>query len=194
MHIMISSWKNGGDSGHRPGKSNIVRAWKQENGLEYYVLRLSTVSYISKIAGNRLSKIFTNIPTGMIIPKKNLIYEGWAHVSQDFINEKVASTPESLEAVICSWKAEWLTHREVVAFVGGALGTGRWVCIIVCFKPSRHRKVDRRDGQEIRTYLLHALVSATSEACALARENSYICTTYIYTEFKRWRSNLCHRA
>ena len=25
-----------GDSGHGPGKSNIVRTWKQENNLEYY--------------------------------------------------------------------------------------------------------------------------------------------------------------
>ena len=25
-----------GDSGHGPGKSNIVRTWKQENKLEYY--------------------------------------------------------------------------------------------------------------------------------------------------------------
>lgn len=25
-----------GDSGHGPGKSNIVRTWKQEHGLEFY--------------------------------------------------------------------------------------------------------------------------------------------------------------
>ena len=38
----------------------------------------STVTHLllSKIAGNRLSNIFTIIPTGMIIPKKKLIYGG----------------------------------------------------------------------------------------------------------------------
>ncbi len=30
---------------------------------------------------------------------KELIYEGWTHVTQKFINEKVASTPERLQAV-----------------------------------------------------------------------------------------------
>ena len=31
---------------------------------------------------------------------KELIFEGWTYVSQHFINEKVASMPERLDAVI----------------------------------------------------------------------------------------------
>lgn len=30
---------------------------------------------------------------------KKLIYDGWTHVTQKFINEKVASMPERLQAV-----------------------------------------------------------------------------------------------
>ena len=52
-----------------------------------------------KTAGNQSNNIFINFRTGMIILRK-MIYEGWTHVSQHFINEKGASMPERLDAVI----------------------------------------------------------------------------------------------
>lgn len=42
-----------------------------------------------------LNKLFVNIPTGMI----ELIYEGWTHLSQKFVNKKIASMPERIQTV-----------------------------------------------------------------------------------------------
>lgn len=68
-------------------------------------------------------------------------------------------------------------------------------CIIVCFKPSRHRKVDRRDGQEDTDIFAPCFGECNIWSLCL-RKRKFVCTYYIhiYTEFKRWRSNLCHRA
>ena len=58
-----------GDSGHGPGKSNVVRTWKETNST-------STVTHhqtlpLSKTAGNQLNNIFINIRIGMIILRKS---------------------------------------------------------------------------------------------------------------------------
>lgn len=90
-----------GDSGHGPGKSNIVRTWKQENNLEYYFnchssLDLSPIENCWQPVQQHLHKY----PHWDDNTTKELIYEGWTHVSQNFINDKVASMPERLEVVI----------------------------------------------------------------------------------------------
>lgn len=89
-----------GDSGHRPGKSDIVRTWKQENNLEYYFNwhpspDLSPIENCwQSVKQNRHKDPHWDDNT-----TKELIYEGWTHVSRDFINDKVALMPERLEAV-----------------------------------------------------------------------------------------------
>ena len=55
-----------------------------------------------KIAGNRSSNTSINIRIGNWDDHttRELIYEGWTHVSQHFINKRVASMPERMDAVI----------------------------------------------------------------------------------------------
>lgn len=65
-------------SGLGPGRSKIVRTWKEQ------------------IAWNLTLRKF---PHWDDATTKELIYEGWTHVTPKLINEKVASMPERLQAV-----------------------------------------------------------------------------------------------
>ena len=90
-----------GDSGHGPGKSNIVKTWKETHGLEYYFNcpaspDLSPIENCWQPPKQHIRKY----PHWDDSTTKELIYEGWSHVSQHFINEKVASMPDRLQAVI----------------------------------------------------------------------------------------------
>ena len=90
-----------GDSGHGPGADNIVRIWKENNGLEYYFNCDSSPDLAS-------------IENCWLIPKQKLrsvahwddeitielIREGWAEVKQSFINRIVNQMPDRLRAVI----------------------------------------------------------------------------------------------
>lgn len=89
-----------GDSGHGPGKSNIVRTWKQEHILEFYFNchnspDLAPIENCWQPVKGHLRKF----PHWDDATTKELIYEGWATASQKFINEKVESMPERLQAV-----------------------------------------------------------------------------------------------
>ena len=90
-----------GDSGHGPGKSKIVRTWKEEHGLEHYFNCPSSpdLSPIENCWQPVKQELYKS-PHWDDETTKGLIYEGWSHVSQGFINEKVASMPDRLEAVI----------------------------------------------------------------------------------------------
>lgn len=92
-----------GDSGHGPGKSNIVKTWKQNHDLEYY-FNCSSSPDLSPIENAWLpsKQYIRKYPHWDDSTTKGLIYEGWATVSEAFINEKVASMPERLRAVIDS--------------------------------------------------------------------------------------------
>ena len=79
-----------GDSGHGPGKSNVVRIWKEQNGLESYFNShnspdLAPIENCWQPVKQTLRKYqgWDDATT------KELIYEGWTHVTQKFINEKV---------------------------------------------------------------------------------------------------------
>lgn len=90
-----------GDSGHEPGKSEIVRTWKETNALEFYFdchlsPDLAPIENIRQPVKQHLHKYLywdDNTP-------KELIYEGCTYASRYFINEKVASMRERLDAVI----------------------------------------------------------------------------------------------
>ena len=90
-----------GDSGHGTDKSNIVRSWKKEYKLEYYFNcpsspDLSPIENTWLVSKQELKKYshWDDRTT------RGLIYEGWSKVSTEFINEKVASMPDRLRAVI----------------------------------------------------------------------------------------------
>lgn len=90
-----------GDSGHGPGKSNIVRTWKKNHGLEYYFNCPSSPD-LSPIENCWLppKNYVRKYPHWDDSTTKGLIYEGWATVSEAYINEKVAFMPDRLRAVI----------------------------------------------------------------------------------------------
>ena len=90
-----------GDSGHGPGKSNIVRTWKQNNDLKHYFNcpcspDLAPIENCWQAPKQYLKKY----PHWDDDTTKGLIYEGWANVSQAFINERVSTMPDRLRAVL----------------------------------------------------------------------------------------------
>ena len=92
-----------GDSGHGPGFGNKVQKWKKQHGLEYYFncpssSDLSPIENCWLLPKQHLRKIshWDDETT------KELIYEGWERVSQDFINERVLSMPQRLRDVIAA--------------------------------------------------------------------------------------------
>ena len=90
-----------GDSGHETGSKNIVRTWKQENKLEHYFKCASSPDSSSIENMWQVSKQELRIyPHWDDHTTKGLIYEGWFHVSQKYINEKVSTMSERLKAVI----------------------------------------------------------------------------------------------
>jgi hypothetical protein len=93
------------DSGHGPpGKSkknNIVQDWKDEHGLQSYFncprspdLAPIENCWVQPKSNDR------KIPHWDDSTTRELIVEGWARVSQEFINEKVNSMPTRYRAVL----------------------------------------------------------------------------------------------
>ena len=71
-----------GDLGHRPGKSNIVRTWKETNVLKFYFnchssLNLATIENYWQSVKQYFHK-YLHWDDNTI---KELIFEGWTHVS-----------------------------------------------------------------------------------------------------------------
>lgn len=93
--------KEDSDSGHGTGKSNTVRSWKKENKLEYYFNCPSSPD-LSPIENTWLvpKQEVKKYPHWDDRTTRGLIYEGWSNISTEFINEKVASMPDRLRAVI----------------------------------------------------------------------------------------------
>ena len=87
-----------GDIGHGPSKSNIVRTWKNNHGLEHFFNCPSSPDL--SIIDNCWQPPKQHIQHWDDHTMKGLIYEGWATVSQTSINEKVASMPERLRSVL----------------------------------------------------------------------------------------------
>ena len=90
-----------GGSGHGPGKSNIVRTWKEKNELNHY-FNCASSPYLSPIENcwQPVKQHLRKYPHWDYATTKELIYEGWSHVSQRFVNEQVATMPKRLQAVI----------------------------------------------------------------------------------------------
>jgi hypothetical protein len=90
-----------GDSGHETGSKNIVRTWKQENKLKHYFNCASSpdlcpIENMWQVPKQKLRKY----PHWDDHTTKGLIYEGWSHVSQKYINEKFSTMSERLKVVI----------------------------------------------------------------------------------------------
>lgn len=90
-----------GDSGHGPGKSNIVRTWKESHGLEHF-FNCSSSPDLSPIENcwHRPKQELRKYSHWDDTTTKGLIYDGWAQVSQAFINEKIDEMPSRLKAVL----------------------------------------------------------------------------------------------
>lgn len=90
------------DSGHGTGKQNIVRKWKEENGLESYwncpgSPDLAPIENVWGLQKSYMSK-FTHWE---VEETRELALEAWYEgVSQEAINSFIDSMPERLQAVI----------------------------------------------------------------------------------------------
>ena len=88
------------DLGHGPGKSNIVRTWKEQNNLEsYFDCHNSPDLAPIENCWQPVKQTLRKYPHWDDATTKELIYEGWIHVTQKFINKKVVSIPKRLQAV-----------------------------------------------------------------------------------------------
>jgi len=92
------------NSGHRTGKSNIVRKWKAKNRLKLY-FNCASSSDLSPIENCwQLTKVqLRKYLHWDEATTKDLIYKSWRDlVSQDFINRRVKSVPWRLQDIIDS--------------------------------------------------------------------------------------------
>ena len=87
-----------GDLGHRPGKSNIVRTWKENNGVESY-FNCHNFPDLAPIE-NCWQPVKQTLRKYPHWTTEELIYEGWTHVNQGFTNERISSIPSRLQAVL----------------------------------------------------------------------------------------------
>ena len=93
--------KEDGDSGHGPSKSNPVRSWKEEHGLEFYFNYAASPDLAPIENRWQPAKVYLRkFPRWDDRTMKELILEGWAEVKQDSINQSVRSMPDRLQAVI----------------------------------------------------------------------------------------------
>lgn len=91
-----------GDSGYGKAKTrNIVRLWKEENKLQYFFNCASSPD-LSPIENcwQPPKQYLAKYPHWDDRTTKELILEGWAQVSQDFINEESRSIPKRLRDVL----------------------------------------------------------------------------------------------
>ena len=96
------TFEEDGDSGHGIGKSNIVRTWKQNNGLDYY-FNCPGSSDLASIENcwQGPKAWMKRVPHWDNETTESLLVEGWEdHVSQKFINNHMRSMPRRLQDVI----------------------------------------------------------------------------------------------
>jgi hypothetical protein len=92
-----------GDSGHGPGKNNIVRKWKEENKLDHYfnchsspdLAPIENCWQPPKQYVKKLSHWDENNTRELTLP-----VEGWEKISQDLIKDRVESMPQRLQDCI----------------------------------------------------------------------------------------------
>lgn len=90
-----------GDSGHGPGRNNIVRTWKEEHRLKSY-FNCSNSPDLAPIEECWLppKAHLRKYPHWNDSTTQELILEGWGLVSQEFINNRVSTMPDRYRAVI----------------------------------------------------------------------------------------------
>jgi hypothetical protein len=90
-----------GDSSHGPGASNIVRTWKEKNGLQsYFNCHLSPDFSPIENCWQPSKQHVRKYPHQTEDDTKQLAEEGWASIKQSFINMKVDSMPQRLRDCI----------------------------------------------------------------------------------------------
>ena len=111
LEPVVKSWLNrgddfvleeDGDSGNGTGKTrNAVKTWKQKHQLEHYFNCASSpdLSPIEK-CWLPIKQHVRKYPHWDDASLEALIREGWASVSQEFINERVLDMPRRLQEVI----------------------------------------------------------------------------------------------
>ncbi|KAF1960716.1 hypothetical protein CC80DRAFT_523056 [Byssothecium circinans] len=89
------------DSGHSTGQRNIVRTWKEKNGLNYYFNCPSSPD-LSPIENcwQPPKQFLKRYPYWDEFETQELVLEGWENISQAFINERVNSMPQRLRDCI----------------------------------------------------------------------------------------------
>ncbi|KAF1954894.1 hypothetical protein CC80DRAFT_536656 [Byssothecium circinans] len=93
--------KEDNDSGHGIGQRNIVRTWKEKNGLNYYFNCPSSPD-LSPIENcwQPPKQFLKRYPHWDEFETQELVLEGWENISQAFINERVNSMPQRLRDCI----------------------------------------------------------------------------------------------
>jgi hypothetical protein len=90
-----------GDSVHGPGKSNIVRKWKDDSKLQYYFNCHSSPDLAPiENCWQPPKQYVKKYPHWDESNTRELAVEGWERVSQSFINERVNSMPKRLQDCI----------------------------------------------------------------------------------------------
>jgi hypothetical protein len=89
------------DSGHGPGRSNPVRTWKNTYGLQtYFNCHDSPDLSVIENCWQPPKQYLKKFPHFDEQDTRELALEGWDLIQQQFINDRVRSMPERLQAVI----------------------------------------------------------------------------------------------
>jgi hypothetical protein len=89
------------DSGHGPGKKNPVREWKDKHGLKFYFNVSNSLDLnIIENCWQEPKHYVAKYPHWNDEETRNLIREGWAEVSQEFINRMIKTYPDRFRDVI----------------------------------------------------------------------------------------------
>jgi hypothetical protein len=112
LNTMVKPWldakedfvlEEDGDSGHGTGKKNIVREWKEKHNLEsYFNCHDSPDLAPIENCWQPPKQYIKKFPHWDEDTTRELAQEGWDKIRRDytFINKRVESMPERLQAVI----------------------------------------------------------------------------------------------
>jgi hypothetical protein len=90
-----------GNSGHGPGKNNIVRKWKDDNKPTYYFNCYSSPDFAPiKNCCQPPKQYIKKFPHWDEQDTRELALEGWEKISQKFINDRVETMPKRLQDCI----------------------------------------------------------------------------------------------
>ncbi|KAF1941731.1 hypothetical protein EJ02DRAFT_491042 [Clathrospora elynae] len=89
------------NSGHGPGKSNVVRTWKQVHNLKHYFNCHSSPDLAPiENCWQPPKQYVRKFPHWNEQDTRELALEGWDKISQSFINKRVESMPQRLQDCI----------------------------------------------------------------------------------------------